>query len=1595
MLAAIRSKDAQSVTFFGPEELKMYGPNLLFQAVRHIQYQLMEMEDAEGLHPRRNVSDAEAKLKSTEIETTPAATDAPRIDSLPSAADLETVLSNKENAQARVTSAPGGKVQKSSANPAKGGNAGSRVNAVDHFIAHVPVEQDRVQINGKTRPISSEKASRAGKQAYYEPLHSGPALYDPERNAFQPVQPNDLTIGRQYQQDDQNMPPMRMGSGYNAGIGAGSSYASGNPQPVPLHQMDLGGFPANQYGGYRNQNQFSQLPGGNAIYALSQQDARYYQNGVYGLQAPSVPPRYIDTATPSDLGENSGRRGGGKRHASHTSRGVGGPRNSTRGRGCAGSDRHSSYDSNFTGSRNVSMPYSDNPGLHAINKNHQPSRGGSNDWRNGPVRPDYENFGAWGLGYNILPTHDQSSPRIQRYNIRTTSENFSVGGQPYYPQAQHNADPRTPQDLLESGLLCGMKAPAPGFGITSTSIGTACRHVIDLAVFNIPPSCSDEEILMAVKTMGKVTPATISRKLGASQIPEAARRDHVFLTLHSHLDALTIFERADQLHLRGQALSVRVPRRYFDIKDKFFVKSQPDMHASGSLEAYYQWRRNQGVLPSTQENLVSTHDASSSSIQRKPSYAIPPVPTISEADNVPLSTIPSENTTPALSGATTPRKSKHKKDRKANKAPRAAENATKSAKAGASQTMEAIFASGSTSQVKIENASAAASEVIGTQNAEVKSSDAAKLEPRVITDVSSNNTQQPSDTALHSSLGAVHDSIEPQIASIDPSLADSASTPMPLAQPALSAPATVIDTAASVPDEISSKNDVRLENTKDHEATPAEPDTIDDSFHTAQNSPPASATRNEAEPTVNPEKAMQSEGMAFKETSKILLEPTPSPTPAAARKASGTGKRNASSSGSTPAIPKNDTSLQKSSGANQQKSVTAQDVKREATSLKPATANEEVSNVASTQAGPVPTSSTSVPPTPSYETAPSTLALPDTQTTAADVKQSKNEARSNANMAKMVTTRDNVKKFDVEKTALVKLSAVAEKNDVVKPTADVEKIAVEKVVAEGTVGEEVAAAGAAVEKAAVEKAAGEKAAVEKAVVEKAVAVEKRKGPSQTESLSMFGKRIKPAKQKKQAKGKASIRGKPAELSVDVDLANSREAAHASIASTPTLKGDDSPEQAKTNAAKETKEVESSSSNKQVKKATATKAGEAKGQDASAPSASNSPRKQSIAADLADNMGKYLGLGSFLSKGKSATNVGSGTSATSPLPTKTTNAAPVAKMVPEKPASTTTAAPQVSESSTLLQVQDFDSPSTTTKSPGQIVYTPDSSPEDTTVGLGVSMAGASTSGLAATPSPAQIESIDAPPSSSKKSKKKRKSKGKGKAKATAQVEPTVDGTDADDEPLPKGFALNDNTDWTQLDRDVALFVTRSYSTDEGSASTSARKPSKSAGEKAREAIAARSASSSGANVVTAPRPRNLRLKRATRNESPDSASSTSSSEAARAASPPPVKQPDRARLLREQKKYLILIGADPVKLKRQQELEEAELSIPGFGDHSRINAIDDEVAQRGPEEQNKFHNAMWAIEKPGERSSSEGMDSEDEAVARVLEEIQEKGRVLEE
>ncbi|OQO07039.1 hypothetical protein B0A48_07605 [Cryoendolithus antarcticus] len=1585
MLAAIKGIDATPETFFQPAELKAHGPKFLCQAIRHIQYQLMEMEDAERLHAPRNVLDTEAKLKSTEIETSPAATDAPRADSLPSATDLETVLSHEKNAQARIANAQGGKAQKSSIKPPKGGNAGSRVNAVDHSIAHVPVEQDRIQINGKTRPISSEKASRAGKQAYYEPLHNGPALYDPEMNAFQPVQPNNLMIGRQYQQNDQNMPPMRVGSGYNAGIGAGSPHTSGGSQPISLHQMGLAGFPANQYGGYQHQNQFSQVPGGNAIYALSQQDARYYQNDVYGQQAPSVPPRYIDMATPSDFAENSSRRGGGKRHASQTSRGGGGSsRASMPRRGRGGSDRHSSYDSNFAGVRNVSMPHSDVSGSYGPLKNRRPSTSGSHDRRNGPDRSHYETSGTPGLGYDIPPTNDQSSPRIQRYNIRGASENYSMNGQPYHPQAQFIADPRTPQELLESGLLCGEKAKVDGFRITETSIGTSCRHVVDLAIFNVPTSCRDEELLTEIRTTANVTPATMTRKPSHGNKQAAMYTDHAFITLHSYLHALSILDHAGQFYLRGRALTVRVTKRYFDPRNEFFVKSQPDMYTSGSLNAYYQHVKSLENAQSTRESFVPTHNASTLSMPRKPSYAPPPVPSISEADHGLLSTVPSENTTPAPSSATTPKKSKPKKDRRANKAPREAETVTKSAEAGVPPTMEPLSAAGSKSQATTETASTAASEVIGAKNAEVKSSDAAEVGPRVITDASNNTTRQHSDTTSQSSPTAVHQPIDPYVASTDSSLAQAASTPLPVAQRALPAAATTADTAAAGTDEIATKKDVQLEDTEARKAPSAEPDTIDDSFHTAQNSPPASATRDEADLTVNPEKAVQSEGMALKETSKKSLEPTPSPTPAAVRKVSGTSKRNASSSGSVPAIPKNDAKRQKSSSTGQQKSITAQDVQREATPLKPATANEEVSNVESTEIGPVPTSTTSVPPTPSYETAPSTPALPDTQTTAADVKQSKNEARSNANMAKMGTTHDNVKEPEVEKTALVKPSAVAEKTDAVKQTADVEKIAVEKVVAEITVGEEVTAAGAVVERAAVEKAA----------VEKAVAAEKRKGPSQTESLSMFGKKIKPAKQKKPAKGKASIRGKPAELNVDVELANSREVAHASIASTPTLKGDDSPEQAKTTAAKETKEVQSSSSNKKGKKAIAAVAGEVKGQDVSAPSASNSPRKQSIAADLADNVGKYLGLGSFLSKGKSATNVDSGTSATSPLPTKSTNAAPVAKMVAEKPGSTITAAPQVSESGTLLQVQDFDSPSTTTKSPGQIVYTPASSPEDTTVGLGVSMAGASTSGLAATPSPAQIENIDAPPSSSKKSKKKKKSKGKGKAKDTAQVEPTVEDTDAEDEPLPRGFALNHSTDWTQLDRDVALFVTRSYSTDEGSASASAHKPSKSAGEKAREAIAARSASASGANsVLTAPHPRNLRLKRATRNESPGSASSTSSSEAARAASPPPVKQPDRARLLREQNKYLILIGADPVKLKRQQELEEAKLSIPGFGDHSRINAIDDEVAQRGPEEQRKFHDAMWAIEKPEEGSSSESMDSEDEAVARVLGEIQEKGRVL--
>ncbi|KAK6435757.1 hypothetical protein LTR95_008056 [Oleoguttula sp. CCFEE 5521] len=1584
ILPAIRNDNAKPEAFFGPAELKMYGPHLLFQAVRHIQYQLLEMEDAEGLHAPRNISDTEAKLESTEIETTPAAKDAPRTDSLPSAADLETVPSNKEDAQARVTNAQGGKARKSSAKSAKGGNVGSRVNAVDHFTAHVPVEQDRTQINGKTRPISSEKASRAGEQAYYEPLHNGPALYDPERNAFQPVQPNNLMIGRQYQQNDQNMPPIRMGSGYNAGIGAGSPYASGGPQPVSLHQMVLSGFPANQYGGYQNQNQSSQLPGGNAIYALSQQDARYYQNDVYGQQAPSVPPRYIDTATPSDFGENSSRRGGGKRHASQTSRGGGGTsRASMPRRGRGGSDRHTSYDSNVTGVRKVIMPQSDISGSYGPLKNRRPSTSGSNDWRNGLGRSHYETSGAPGLGYDIPPTNDQSSPRIQRYNIRGASENYSMNGQPYHPQAQLTTDPRTPQELLESGLLCGEKAKADGFRITETSIGTACRHVVDLAIFNIPAQCSDAELLTEIKTTTKVTPATMTRKFGYRYKPVAMHTDLAFITLHSYLHALIILDHAGQLHLRGQTLSIRVTRRYFDPEHDFFIKSQPDMYVSGSLNAYYQHVKVSQQPQGDHESFVPIKDAGSSSIPRKPSYALPPVPTIREVDHTPLSAVPFENTTPAPSNTATPKNSKPKKDRKADKAPRESGNASKNVGAAAPQTDKILSASGKTSQVKTETASTAAIEIVGAKSDEVKSAVTDVIATRADTDFSIDNSKQSTDTALQSSSKAVHHPSDPYIASIAPSLTQATSNPTPVA------PATVTCTTASPTAKLSTKMDVQSEDTEDHEAAPAEPDTIDDSFHTAQNSPPAILKHDEAGATGNKDKAVESVDMASKETSKKSLEATPSPVTAAARKASGTGKRNASSSGSMPAVPKTDIKLQKFSSGSQQKSIVAQDVKLVATGFKPATANEEVSNVKSAQVGPVPTSTTSLLPTPSYQTAPSTPALLDTNITAADVKQPEKETRPNADMAKAMTTHGAVKRSDVnvEKTTLVKSSAIAGKADVVKQTADEEEILEEKVAAERTVAEE-----ATVEKVTVDKAAPEKVTVEKTAVEKAVAAEKRKGPSQTESLSMFGKKVKQVKQKKPAKGKASIRGKPAALSVDVDLANSREAAHASIASTPTLKGDDSPEQLKAAAAtetKEAKETKSSSSNNKSKDTTATKASEAKGNDVSAPSASNSPRKQSIAADLADNVGKYLGLGSFLSKGKAATNVDTGASATSSLHIKSTNAAPVAKMVAEKPASNTTAAPQVGESSTLLQVNDFDSPSTISKSSSQIVYTPASSPEDTTRGLGVPMTGTDT---AATPSPAQNESIDASPSSSKKSKKKKKqSKGKGKAKASAQAQPTADDTDAEDGSMPKGFALNDNTDWAQLDRDMALFVTRSYSPDEGSGSTSARMPSKSAGEVARAAIAARSASSAG-NVITAPHPRNLRVKRATRNESPGSASSTSSSEAARAPSPPPVKRPDLAVLLREQKKVYLLTGVNPRKLKRQQELEEAKLSIPGFGDHSRINAIDDEVAQRGPEEQKKFHDAMWEIEKPGEGSSSESMDSEDEAVARVYGKVQE-GRVL--
>ncbi|KAK5115398.1 hypothetical protein LTR85_009858 [Meristemomyces frigidus] len=498
-------------------------------------------------------------------------------------------------------------------------------------------------------------------------------MLNPARYAY--GGPPDFGLPPQYvqQQMPQQMHPMHHMPGDPAPSGPYGNTTQqqyGPPFPPPpqeMHMAPTGFAPSSQPNPYYN----SQA-------AMNDRSNERYNNRNFSDNDP------FPTAE-----DASYRRGPGKRRDSEVSRGdkTRGGYTSGRGRGSRGRNSFTGprpQQELFTGDGQFKHNYRQQSGEYEFqaepyhaNRNRRGSTN-SQSWRSKNERPQVQQdenqssgrivsgpgYGAPGPvpGMSGVPPPGLPPPGLappgfngsvnrpwERNDRQTIAVQPSRPTQPSFPQNHATGAIHDERDPRANAF--------PGKLLTKTNIGVECGYVRKVVVFDVPDTVTDLEIS---KALGAGTFENLNRRRGLTSKDGS---QHVYVLLDNHLAARTALSKNRTGTIGGRELRVEVPREYWDPEHSSYPGyGAPWTHSnrSGSAkqarqpEEMHTAQNSSAAAAAPQENERPTVNRSAASLPEEPVSGDSTPTAKSSADDKKLKELLSGDTTPTASGASTP-----------------------------------------------------------------------------------------------------------------------------------------------------------------------------------------------------------------------------------------------------------------------------------------------------------------------------------------------------------------------------------------------------------------------------------------------------------------------------------------------------------------------------------------------------------------------------------------------------------------------------------------------------------------------------------------------------------------------------------------------------------------------------------------------------------------------------------------------------------------------------------------------------------------------------------------------------------------------------
>ena len=433
-------------------------------------------------------------------------------------------------------------------------------------------------------------------------------------------------------------------------------------QPVPQGQQLAGFAPPAQYGPPRfdqggptqypimNQVPFMHKPIYHITNTFNNRTNRQFLD--HGFNGNPYPPTIDDTYNTR----------GGHRRSSHGSRGSQ-SRGFNRGRGRGSRGRN-----NFTASEQPPFAVQDQNFKPLLPNEYYSSgfapqgrRGslvGEKNWRSGSDRPQAQQSERT-LKENKAPAH--RFPMQDYQAMLAAPHNDYPGGMRSPDEFNHGQERMPPSHpptfsgpaYTHVGHTQSKPQPFqagdfdPEKTCTKFHIGARCANVKKLIVFYVPPEMSELEIMDQFRKYGKVEQAHRVVPKSFNDRPPG-REPLVFVSFATSADASKFLQRKDTHWLDGRALQVEVPREYWDgDHDRF----QSHWHApTCAVSAMFAHQKvvETGEVPQGPETLRRAEDST-------------PTTRGQSVDRATVDETQSEGTTPTRSGASTPKRKYKKK----------------------------------------------------------------------------------------------------------------------------------------------------------------------------------------------------------------------------------------------------------------------------------------------------------------------------------------------------------------------------------------------------------------------------------------------------------------------------------------------------------------------------------------------------------------------------------------------------------------------------------------------------------------------------------------------------------------------------------------------------------------------------------------------------------------------------------------------------------------------------------------------------------------------------------------------------------------------